>query len=163
MVPNSRRSALVFASNTAPFDDRVASVIAARSSFYLLAQINIAASPDGSTSYWLPRSVGWKRAKEIALLGERFSAEDAERWGLVNRVVDDAEFDAVVDKLAQQIANGTALALGEIKRLLNKSLNRDIDEQLEAEALAFSACTTEADFGEGLNAFLAKRKPHFGA
>lgn len=137
--------------------------VAARSAFFLVAQVNIGVSPDGSTSYWLPRAVGLKRAKEIALLGGRFGAEEAERWGLVNRVVDDTEFDAVVAKMVQQIANGPARALGETKRLLNESLNRDIGEQLEAEALAFSACTTDADFGEGLNAFIEKRKPRFGA
>lgn len=137
--------------------------IASRSAFFLLAQVHIAVSPDGSSSYWLPRAVGLKRAKEIALLGGRFSAEEAERWGLLNRVVDDAEFDAAVEKLVQQIASGPAMALGETKRLFNGSLNRRIEEQLEAEALAFSACTASADFGEGLNAFIEKRKPRFGA
>ena len=136
--------------------------VAARSAFFLLAQVHIAVSPDGSSSYWLPRAVGLKRAKEIALLGGRFGAEEAERWGLINRVVDDAEFDAVVEKLVQQVASGPATALGETKRLFNGSLNRNIDEQLEAEALAFSACTMSADFGEGLNAFMEKRKPRFG-
>ena len=137
--------------------------IAARSSFYLLAQVHIGVSPDGSTSYWLPRAVGLKRAKEIALLGGRFSAEDGERWGLINRVVDDAEFDAAVDKLVKQVANGPARAMGETKALFNKSLNRSIEDQLEAEALAFSACTTVPDFGEGLNAFIEKRKARFGS
>ena len=136
--------------------------IAARSAFFLLAQINIAVSPDGSSSYWLPRAVGLKRAKEIALLGGRFSAEDAERWGLVNRVVDDVDFDAAVEKLAMQIASGPATALGETKRLFNNSLNRTIDEQLEAEALSFSNCAMVPDFGEGLSAFIEKRRPKFG-
>jgi 2-(1,2-epoxy-1,2-dihydrophenyl)acetyl-CoA isomerase len=136
--------------------------IATRSSFYVLAQVHIGVSPDGSSTYWLPRAVGLKRAKEIALLGGRFSAEDAERWGLVNRVVDDAEFEAAVDKLVKQIASGPAIALGETKRLLNKSLNHSLADQLEAEALSFSQCTTVPDFGEGLNAFIEKRKPNFG-
>lgn len=137
--------------------------IASRSSFFLLAQVHIGVSPDGSTSYWLPRAVGLKRAKEIALLGGRFSAEDAERWGLLNRVVDDADFDAAVEKLVQQIANGPARAMGETKRIFNQSQTSTLAEQLEAEALAFSSCTTVADFGEGLNAFIEKRKPRFGA
>jgi 2-(1,2-epoxy-1,2-dihydrophenyl)acetyl-CoA isomerase len=135
--------------------------IATRSSFYLLAQVHIGVSPDGSTSYWLPRAVGLKRAKEIALLGGRFSAEDGERWGLINRVVDDVDFDAAVTKLVNQVAAGPAKAMGETKALFNKSLNRSIEEQLEAEALAFSACTTVPDFDEGLNAFIGKRKPRF--
>jgi 2-(1,2-epoxy-1,2-dihydrophenyl)acetyl-CoA isomerase len=136
--------------------------IATRSSFYVLAQVNIAVSPDGSSSYWLPRAVGLKRAKEIALLGDRFTAEDAERWGLVNRVVDDAEFDAAVEKLVKRVANGPARALGNTKRLFNASWGNELSAQLEAEAVSFSDCSTVADFGEGLNAFIEKRKPVFG-
>ena len=136
--------------------------IAARSSFYLLAQVNIGVSPDGSTTYWLPRAVGLKRAKEIALLGGRFSAEDAERWGLVNRVVDDAEFDVAVEKLLKQVAAGPARAMGNTKQLLNQSLNHDLATQLEAEAVSFADCSTVPDFGEGLNAFIEKRRPSFG-
>lgn len=135
--------------------------IATRSSFYVLAQINIGVSPDGSASYWLPRTVGLKRAKEIALLGGRFGADDAERWGLVNRVVDDTQFDAVLEELVQKIACGPARALGLTKQLFNRSQLSGLAEQLEAEALAFSACTMEADFTEALAAFSEKRKPRF--
>jgi 2-(1,2-epoxy-1,2-dihydrophenyl)acetyl-CoA isomerase len=136
--------------------------IAARSSFFLLAQINIAVSPDGAGSYWLPRSVGLKRAKQIALLGERFGAEDAERWGLVNRVVDDADFDREVEAWVSRLAAGPAAALGASKRLFNESLANGYAAQLQREAESFSQCAADADFGEGLRAFIDKRTPRFG-
>lgn len=136
--------------------------LAARSSFFLLAQVKIAASPDGSGSYWLPRAVGLKRAKEIALLADRFSAEDAERWGLVNRVVDDEQFDATVADWVARLAASPATALGATKRLFNQSLNNTLSAQLQLEAESFAACAADADFGEGLQAFIEKRKPRFG-
>ncbi len=136
--------------------------IAARSSFFLLAQINIAVSPDGSGSYWLPRVVGLKRAKQIALLGERLDAEQAERWGLVNYVVDDAQFDARVDSLVERLAKGPALALGSTKQLFNASLDSSYAQQLQLEAESFSRCASGGDFAEGLRAFLEKRAAHFG-
>lgn len=136
--------------------------IAARSSIFVLAQINIACSPDGSGSYWLPRAVGLKRAKEIALLGGRATAEEAERWGLVNRVVDDADFDAAVEDLIKRLAAGPATALGRTKRLLNQSLSNNLAAQLELEAASFAACAAEPDFLEAVGAFVEKRKPRYG-
>lgn len=136
--------------------------IAARSSFFLLAQARIGASPDGSGSYWLPRAVGLKRAKEIALLAERFDAEQALRWGLVNQVVDDERFEQAVEALVRRLAAGPALALGRAKKLMNQSLANPLAAQLQLEAEAFAACAAEADFAEGLQAFLDKREPRFG-
>lgn len=136
--------------------------IAARGSFFLLAQIGIAMPPDGSGTYWLPRAVGLKRAKQIALLGERFTAEEAERWGLVNRVVDDADFQGGVDALVARLAAGPAQALGATKRLLNESFASSYPAQLQRETEAFSQCAADPDFGEGLRAFVDKRAPRFG-
>jgi 2-(1,2-epoxy-1,2-dihydrophenyl)acetyl-CoA isomerase len=136
--------------------------IAARSSFFLLAQTKIAVSPDGSGTYWLPRAVGLKRAKEIALLAERFSADDAERWGLVNRVVDDEQFEQAVEDLVKRIAAGPAIAFGHTKKLMNHSLGNSLATQLQMEAEAFSTSAADADFGEGLRAFIEKRSPRFG-
>lgn len=137
--------------------------VAARSSFFLLAQVAIGASPDASGTWWLPRVVGLKRAKEIALLADRFSAEDAERWGLVNTVVDDADFDATVEKLVSRLARSAALSLGNTKRLLNQSSMQTLPAQLQAEAESFAACAADEDFLEGARAFIEKRKPRFGA
>jgi 2-(1,2-epoxy-1,2-dihydrophenyl)acetyl-CoA isomerase len=137
--------------------------IAARSSFFVLAQVGIGVSPDGSGTWWLPRTVGLKRAKEIALLGERFGAAEAERWGLLNRVVDDAQFVAEVEKLVSRLGSGPALALARTKQLLNESSGSTLAQQLDAEADSFADCTADPDFIEGAVAFTQKRRPHFGS
>jgi 2-(1,2-epoxy-1,2-dihydrophenyl)acetyl-CoA isomerase len=136
--------------------------IAARSSFFVLAQTKIGVSPDGSGTYWLPRVLGLKRAKEIALLADRFSAEDAQRWGLVNRVVDDDALDAAVEEWVSRLAAGPATALGATKKLLNDSLGNSYLAQLRHEAKSFAACAATPDFVEGLLAFVEKRDARFG-
>jgi 2-(1,2-epoxy-1,2-dihydrophenyl)acetyl-CoA isomerase len=136
--------------------------IAARSAFFVQAQIKIGCSPDGSGSYWPVRAVGLKRAKQMALLGERIDAEQAERWGFVNWVVDDAQFETAVDQILQKLASGPSFALGATKRLLNGALETSYPSQLASEARAFSACTADEDFAEGVRAFFEKRSPSFG-
>jgi 2-(1,2-epoxy-1,2-dihydrophenyl)acetyl-CoA isomerase len=136
--------------------------LAARGSFFILAQIGIAVPPDGSGTWWLPRVVGLKRAKQIALLGGRLTAEEAERWGLVNEVVEEGDFDAAVSALTARLSAAPARALGLTKRLLNQSSGLSLAAQLEAEAQAFSACAADEDFVEGARAFIDKRKPRFG-
>lgn len=137
--------------------------IATRSSLYILSQINIATTPDGSGSYWLPRAVGLKRAKEIAMFGGKLTADEAERIGLINRVVDDADFDAAVEDWVRKLARGPAYALGRTKQLFNASLRNTLAEQLQLEAESFSSCAGTPDFIEGIQAFIEKRKAKFGA
>jgi 2-(1,2-epoxy-1,2-dihydrophenyl)acetyl-CoA isomerase len=136
--------------------------IAARSSFFVLAQVGIGVSPDGSGTWWLPRVVGLKRAKEFALLGERFSATDAERFGLVNRVIDDELFDSTVGSIVSRLAVGPAVAFANTKRLLNQSSGMSLAAQLDMEAESFAECAADADFAEGALAFIQKRRPNFG-
>jgi 2-(1,2-epoxy-1,2-dihydrophenyl)acetyl-CoA isomerase len=127
-----------------------------------LSQIKIGVSPDGSATYHLPRQLGPKRAKEIALLGDRFDAVQAEAWGLVNHVVDDAELDRRVDELAARLAAGPAEAMAQTKCLINRSLGETLPTQLQLEAEAFAACAAGPDFEEGLRAFLERRAALFG-
>lgn len=136
--------------------------IAARSSFFLLAQAKLGVSPDGSGTYWLPRTLSLKRAKEIALLADRFSAEDAQRWGMVNRVVEDDALDAAAEEWVSRLAAGPAAALGATKKLLNESLGNSYAAQLQREAESFAACAATPDFVEGLRAFIEKRDARFG-
>jgi len=126
-----------------------------------LAYTRIGASCDGSSSWALPRIVGLRRAMEIALLSEDIGAVEAQRLGLVNRVVPAADLDAVTMKLAQRLAAGPTLAYGRVKRLMRQSVDRDFAGQLDAEAEAFAAGTRTADFEEGLEAFFAKRPALF--
>lgn len=136
--------------------------VAAEDAFFTLAYVHIATSPDGSSSYFLPRAVGLKKAMEIALLGDRFDAAEAARLGLINRVVATADLEAEVDKLARRVVNGPATALKNIKRLVHASLDNDVDRQLRLEAETFAACSMTADWAEGVSAFTEKRKPAFG-
>jgi 2-(1,2-epoxy-1,2-dihydrophenyl)acetyl-CoA isomerase len=135
--------------------------LAADSAYFTLAYTLIGVSPDGGSTFALPRIVGQKKAMEIALLGERFDAASAERLGLVNRVVPSSTLDSETAKLAARLAAGPTAVYARTKALLNGSLNASLESQLQREAEAFAQSTSEPDFQEGLAAFVEKRKPHF--
>ncbi|MCW5752088.1 MAG: enoyl-CoA hydratase/isomerase family protein [Alphaproteobacteria bacterium] len=135
--------------------------IAADNAFFTLAYVNIGTSPDGSGTYHLARVVGMRKALEIAYLGDRFDAREAERLGLVNFVVAAAEFEAATARLAGRLASGPTRAMANTKRLLQASLDRDFEAQLQAEALSFADCATSEDWAEGVRAFAEKRPPRF--
>jgi 2-(1,2-epoxy-1,2-dihydrophenyl)acetyl-CoA isomerase len=136
-------------------------VYAAEGTRFNLAYINLGTSCDVGASWALPRLVGLRRALEIALLGETYTAQDAERLGLVNRVLPAAELDAAVQALAQRLATGPTRAHGHMRRLMRTSFDHDLPTQLAAEAEAFVACARSADLHEGLEAFHAKRPATF--
>jgi len=136
-------------------------VIAADNAYFNLAYTLIGASPDGGSTFALPRIVGAKKAMEIALLGERFDAATAERLGLVNRVVPLASLDQETTQLAARLAAGPTAVYGRTKALLNGSLNASLESQLQREAEAFAQSAAEPDFAEGIRAFVEKRKPRW--
>ncbi len=136
-------------------------VIAADDSFFTLAYCNIGTSPDGGSTYALPRALGMKKAMEIALLGDRFDGAEALRLGLVNWVVPAAELEAETGKLAGRLAKGPTRVYGRTKALLQASPQSSLESQLQAEAEAFAASASEEDFAEGITAFVEKRKPEF--
>jgi 2-(1,2-epoxy-1,2-dihydrophenyl)acetyl-CoA isomerase len=135
--------------------------VAADDAYFASAYRQIGLTPDGGGTWALPRIVGLRKALEIYLLSERFDAHEAQRIGLVNRVVDGAALDATVLAMAQSIATGPAQALGNVKRLLRESSGRTLSEQLRAEADSFARCAATDDFAEGIRAFLEKRPPRF--
>ena len=135
--------------------------IASDDAYFASAYRHIGLTPDGGGTWALPRVVGLRKALEIYLLSERFDAHEAQRIGLVNRVVDGAALDATVLAMAQSIATGPALALANVKRLLRESSGRTLSEQLRAEADSFARCAATDDFAEGIRAFLEKRPPRF--
>lgn len=135
--------------------------IAADNAYFSLAYALIGASPDGGSTFALPRIVGAKKAMEIALLGERLDASTAERLGLVNRVVPLAALDQETNKLAARLAAGPSAVYGRTKALLNGSLNASLESQLQREAEAFAQSAAEPDFAEGIRAFVEKRKPRW--
>jgi 2-(1,2-epoxy-1,2-dihydrophenyl)acetyl-CoA isomerase len=135
--------------------------LAAEEAVFTLAYSLIGTSPDGGSTFHLPRAVGVKRAMEIALLGDRFPAADAARIGLINRAVPAAALAAEVETLARRLAAGPTHAYGRTKALINASFERPIEQQLQAEVESFAACALTRDFAEGVSAFLAKRRPEF--
>ncbi|MCE2392963.1 MAG: enoyl-CoA hydratase [Proteobacteria bacterium] len=119
-------------------------------------------SIDYGGSWLLPRLIGLHRAKELVLLGDFVSAEEAERIGLINRAVPDAELDAFVDAWAERLAAGPPLALSMAKRLLNAGLDATLPQALENEAMAQAVNSGTEDMREAFQAFREKREPRFG-
>lgn len=136
-------------------------VIAREGGIFTLAYCHLGTSPDGGSTWHLPRTLGMKRAMEIALLGDRFGPEQALEWGLINRVVAEADFEAEVDKLAKRLAAGPTYAYGKTKKLLLESSDNDMDTQLGLETESFVNCAMSKDFRKGVTAFVDKQKPDF--
>ncbi len=135
--------------------------IAADNSVFTLAYCRIGVSPDGGSTFALPRAVGLKRSMELALLGERFDAERALSWGLINWVVPAAQLPGKTEELAKRLARGPAVAYAKTKGLVNISFESDLDQQLDQERAAFLECAKSRDFAEGVTAFVEKRPPRF--
>ena len=136
-------------------------VIARESAYFLLAFVNIGLVPDGGSSVLVPSRVGYTRAAEMAMLGERVPALKALEWGLINRVTADEVFDAEVDALAERLATGPTASYAGSKRQLNAWIYRGMEEQLELEATIQQEMAASGDFLEGVQAFLGKRPPEF--
>lgn len=135
--------------------------IAGESARFNEAFVRIGAVPDCGGTYHLPRIVGWAKAAELMLLGGMVEAREAERIGMVTRVVADDELESVATELAQTIASGPTAAHERIKRLLQMSVTSTLDEQLEHEAMLQREIGQTEDFGEGVTAFLQKRPPNY--
>ncbi len=135
--------------------------IASSDAVFTTAYAMLGLPADGGLSYFLPRAVGSRRAAELFLLSERFDAQRALELGIVNRVVAPEALDAEVEALAARLAAGPSYAYGRIRSLLADSLEQSLEAQLLAEAEAFGDCSATEDFVEGIEAFLAKRKPRF--
>jgi 2-(1,2-epoxy-1,2-dihydrophenyl)acetyl-CoA isomerase len=136
-------------------------VVMRESAYFLLAFVNIGLVPDGGSSLLVPERIGFTRACEMALLGERIPAARAVEWGLANRAVTDEDFDAEIDALAARLAGGPTRAYAGMKRQLNAWLFDRMQAQLALEAELQQESAASADFREGVLAFVQKRAPAF--
>jgi len=136
-------------------------VLAARSASFIQAFCKIGLIPDSAGTWALPRLVGMARAKALTLLGERLSAEQALEWGLIYRVVDDAELRDQAIALARQLATQPTYGLGLIKRSLHASLDNSFEAQLSLERDLQRLAGRSEDYREGVAAFMEKRTPQF--
>ena len=135
--------------------------VAADTTVFTLAYANIGSSPDGGSTWFLPRVVGTRRAMELALLADRFDAAKAADLGIVNRIVPEADLGAETTALAKRLAGGPTRAFGATKMLISGSFDRTLPGQLDLERESFVDGTTTRDFREGVTAFVEKRKPDF--
>jgi len=136
-------------------------ILAARSAYFLQAFVRIGLVPDGGSTWLLPRLIGMARAKELAMLGEKLSAEKALEWGLVNRVVDDGALIAEARALAEKLSQGPTRAFAMMRQAYWASLDNPYERQLDLEAELQSRASRTEDFREGVAAFLDKRPAKF--
>jgi 2-(1,2-epoxy-1,2-dihydrophenyl)acetyl-CoA isomerase len=135
--------------------------VAADNTKFTMGYSKLGVSADGSISWSLPRVVGLRRAMEMALLSDVYGADDALRFGLINRVVPLASLEQEAEALVRRLAKGPTYALGKMKSLLRQSLQRSLTDQLKAESDALSECVVTRDFAEGVSGFLEKRVSAF--
>lgn len=136
-------------------------VLAARSASFVQAFSRIGLVPDSGGSYFLPRLVGSARAMGLAMLAEKLTAEDAERWGLIWKVFDDGELLSQSMDIARQLASGPTKGYGLIKNALLASPGNSLDAQLDLERDLQHKAGQSEDYREGVSAFMQKRKPVF--
>ncbi len=136
-------------------------VIAAESARFTMAYTKAGLTPDGSSTYFLPRKVGISRALELTLTNKVLSAQEAQEYGIVTRVVPDDQLMAEATKTAEMIASGPTVAFGESRRLLHSGLVETLETQMELETQAIARTAVTSDGREGIQAFLEKRRPTF--
>ncbi|MEY2477998.1 MAG: 2-(1,2-epoxy,2-dihydrophenyl)acetyl-CoA isomerase [Actinomycetota bacterium] len=136
-------------------------VVATRSAKFVMAYTGIGLSPDGSSSWFLPRIVGLRRAVELTLTNRVLTANEALEWGIVTTVVDDGELAGAADALVARLAAGPTRAYGRAVRLLRAAGDASLADHLEAERRELAASGATVDGAEGIAAFAAKRPPDF--
>ncbi len=136
-------------------------VLAGESASFTMAYTGAGLCPDGSSSYFLPRLVGLRRAQELMQTNRTLSAAEACELGLVTRVVADDELQAEADKVARELAQGARLSTAYVKKLLLASAGNDLETQMELEGQLVAQCAASPDGREGIQAFVEKRKPDF--
>jgi 2-(1,2-epoxy-1,2-dihydrophenyl)acetyl-CoA isomerase len=136
-------------------------VVANQKAHFIQAFSLIGLIPDSAGTFFLPRLIGFQKAQALAMLGDKIGAEDAEKMGMIYKVIPFENFEEEINQLASKLANMPTKALGMIKELFNKSMTNTLEDQLALESkLQIEAAGTE-DYAEGVAAFIEKRKPNF--
>lgn len=135
--------------------------VASSKAKFTMAYTNAGLSPDGSSTFYAPRRLGDRRARELMLTNRVLSAEEALDWGIVNQVVEPDDVLATAQAMAAKLAAGPTRAFGAVKALLNESFEHGLEAQMELEARAIADMAATPDGQEGIAAFVGKRKPVF--
>ncbi len=135
--------------------------VAGESCVFTSAYTAAGLSPDGSSTYFMPRKIGDRRTRELMLTNRVLKGAEAVEWGIVNEVVEDGKQLERAMELARQIAAGPTLAFGAVKTLLNGTFDQTLESQMELESRAIADLSMSDDGREGIDAFLNKRKPSF--
>lgn len=136
-------------------------VLAAKSARFVSAYTAAGLSPDGSSTWYLPRLMGVRRSSEFIFTNRMLSADEALNWGLVNRIIDDNSLMSEAYKVAAELAAGPQQTYGRIKELLNNSFNNSLESQMEYESRYLAQSAQSTDGQAGITAFLSKQKPRF--
>ncbi|MBW2231720.1 MAG: enoyl-CoA hydratase/isomerase family protein [Deltaproteobacteria bacterium] len=135
--------------------------VCGESAKFTMAYTRVGLTPDGSSTYYLPRLIGARRTLELMLTNRVLSAAEALEWGLVNQVVPNAELEAATAKLAASLVSGPTASYGATKKLVLTSLGESLESQMELESRGIADAARRHDGQEGIAAFLEKRKPDF--
>ena len=136
-------------------------VVAADDAHFTMAYSSVGLSPDGSSTWYLPRLIGLRRTQELMFTNRRLSAQEALEWGLVHKL---APASSTLDKAmhwAESLASGASASHASIRRLLLASWGNGLETQMELEGRSIAACAAGAEGREGVAAFAQKRKPKF--
>ena len=136
-------------------------LIAAESAKFVMAYTRRGLTPDGTTTYFLPRRIGIGRAIELAYLNRTLTAREAQEWGIVNQVVPDAELAGTAAAMAEQLAKGATRALAAAKRLMHQGFSESLETQIENELRSIYEMAGTDDTKEAIRAFNEKREPLF--
>ncbi len=136
-------------------------VVCGETAKFTMAYTRAGVTPDGTSSYFLARHIGLRRMLDLTLTNRVLSAQEAEEWGLVNRVVPDDQVDDVTADMALQLANGPSWALGHAKRIIYSGYDMPLEQAGELEGVTITAAMGRRDGREGIAAFVEKRPPIF--
>lgn len=136
-------------------------VISASSAAFIQAFSKIGLVPDNGGSFFLPRLIGFGKASALMMLGDKISAVEAEKMGMIYKVTEDDQLQGNAMAIAKTLADLPTKAIGFTKRMLNQSMNNTLSQQLECEAEMQVQAALTYDYNEGVSAFLGKRKPVF--